>query len=534
MGSATMVGTGSLIRLILRRDRLRLAVWVILLSAVPLGTASAFIELYPDAVSREQLAATVTSSPSLVAVLGPLYDSSIGGLVTWRVGVIAAFLIGLMAVLTVIRHTREEEETGRRELLGATVLGRNAPLAAALIAAMGTGLLIGLILTTGFIGMGLPSAGSVAFGLGMAGVAAVFAGVGAVAAQLTENASTAKTIGVAALGVAYLLRIAGDMGESSGALWLSWLSPIGWFTQLRPYAGERWWVLALLAGLVVILVVAAAALAAGRDVGAGALPTRTGPAEAGPGLRTAAGLGWRMQRGALLGWAAGLGVLGMVYGGAANSINDMLVNNPQLAEIFELMGGEQGLIDTYFSFVVGVIALLAAAYAIRSVLRLRTEEDRVRAEPILATATPRSRWAWSHLVYGLAGPVLVLVLAGVMAGLVYGLISGDVAEQVPRVLGAAMVQLPAVWVITGLAMALYGLAPDYVGLSWGALIACLVVTWLGQILQFPQWTLNLSPFTHVPLFPAQDIEVVPLLVLAAIAVVLLGAGLVGFRRRDIG
>jgi ABC-2 type transport system permease protein len=61
-----------------------------------------------------------------------------------------------------------------------------------------------------------------------------------------------------------------------------------------------------------------------------------------------------------------------------------------------------------------------------------------------------------------------------------------------------------------------------------------VVTWLGQILQFPQWTLNLSPFTHIPLFPAQDIQAAPLVVLAAIAVVLLGAGLVGFRRRDIG
>jgi ABC-2 type transport system permease protein len=97
-----------------------------------------------------------------------------------------------------------------------------------------------------------------------------------------------------------------------------------------------------------------------------------------------------------------------------------------------------------------------------------------------------------------------------------------------------MVQLPAVWVLTGVAMALYGLAPGYVGLSGGALIACLVLGQLGQFLQFPQWTLNLSPFTHTPNFPAQDIEVLPTLVLLSIAVVLVGAGLIGFRRRDIG
>jgi ABC-2 type transport system permease protein len=531
---STLVGTWSLVRLILRRDRLRLSVWVILLVAVPLGTASAFIELYPDAASREQLAATVSSSPSLVAVLGPLYDSSIGGLVTWRVGVIAAFLIGLMAVLTVIRHTREEEETGRRELLGATVLGRHAPLAAALIVAIGTGLIIGIILAGGFIGMGLPSAGSLAFGLGLAGVTAAFAGFGSVAAQLTENSSTAKTIGIAGIGVAYLLRIAGDVGESSSSLWMSWLSPIGWFSQLRSFAGERWWVLALWGGMALILIVAAVAVSSRRDVAAGAFPPRAGPAEGGPGLRSAAGLGWRLHRGALIGWALGLGILGMVYGGAADSISDMVEGNPQLAEIIEQMGGEQALTDTYFSFVVGVIALLAAAYAIRAVLRLRAEEEGLRAEPVLATATPRPRWAWSHLVYGLLGPVAILALAGLLGGVTYGLISGDVGGQVPRVLAAAMVQLPAVWVLTGIAMALYGLAPGYVGLSWGALIACLVLGQLGQILQFPQWTLNLSPFTHTPNFPAQDIDVLPMVLLLSIAVALIGAGLVGFRRRDIG
>jgi ABC-2 type transport system permease protein len=531
---SNLVGTWSLVRLILRRDRLRLSVWVVLLALVPLGTASAFIELYPDAVSREQLAATVSSSPSLVAVLGPLYDSSIGGLVTWRVGVIAAFLIGLMAVLTVIRHTREEEETGRRELLGATVLGRHAPLAAALTVAIGTALIIGLVLAGGLTGMGLPSAGSVAFGLGLTAVAATFAGFGALAAQLTEGASSAKAIGIAGIGVAYLLRIAGDVSEASGMLWLSWLSPIGWFSQLRPYGGERWWVFALWGGLTLVFVTVAIAISARRDVAAGAFPPRPGPAEAGPGLRGVGGLGWRLQRGALIGWALGIGILGMVYGGAADSIGDMIEGNPQLAQIIEQMGGEQGLTDTYFSFVVGVIALLAAAYAIRAVLRLRGEEDGLRAEPVLATATPRPRWAWSHLVYGLIGPVVILALAGLLGGLTYGVISGDVAGQVPRVLAAAMVQLPAVWILTGIAMALYGLAPALVGLSWGALIACLVLGQLGQILQFPQWTLNLSPFTHTPNFPAQDIDLVPIVAMLSIAIVLIGSGLIGFRRRDIG
>ena len=186
----TLAGTGKLIRLILRRERLRLGIWVVVLVIVPVFTATAFIDLYPDQASREALAATVASSPALTALLGPLYDSSIGGLTAWRAGTLGAFFVALMAILTMIRHTREEEETGRRELLGATVVGRHAPLVAALAVTIGAGLLVAGLLTAGLAGVGLPLAGSFAFGLGYAGVAVVFAGVGAVAAQLTEASST--------------------------------------------------------------------------------------------------------------------------------------------------------------------------------------------------------------------------------------------------------------------------------------------------------------------------------------------------------
>ena len=244
----TLAGTGKLIRLILRRERLRLGIWVVVLVVVPVFTATAFIDLYPDQASREALAATVASSPALTALLGPLYDSSIGGLTAWRAGTLGAFFVALMAILTMIRHTREEEETGRRELLGATVVGRHAPLVAALAVTIGAGLLVAGLLTAGLAGVGLPLAGSFAFGLGYAGVAAVFAGVGAVAAQLTEASSTARGIGVGIAGVTFLLRMAGDSGGEATE-WVAWLSPIGWFSRLRPFAGEEWWVLLLWLGL---------------------------------------------------------------------------------------------------------------------------------------------------------------------------------------------------------------------------------------------------------------------------------------------
>ena len=527
----TLAGTGKLIRLILRRERLRLGIWVVVLVVVPVFTATAFIDLYPDQASREALAATVASSPALTALLGPLYDSGIGGLTAWRAGTLGAFFVALMAILTMVRHTREEEETGRRELLGATVVGRHAPLVAALAVTIGAGLLVAGLLTAGLAGVGLP----------LGGILRLRPGVRRCRRGLCRHRRCRRTADRGVLDGARDRRRCGRRHLSppndrrlgwGGNEWVAWLSPIGWFSRLRPFADEQWWVLVLWLGLSAALITTAALVASRRDVGAGALPPRPGPADAAPGLRSPLGLAWRLQRGSVMGWTIGLAVLGGVYGAAGDSIQGMLEGNPQLQEIFEQMGGAQGLTDTFFSTVVGIIALITSAYAIRAVLRLDVEEEAIRAEWVLATATPRARYAWSHLIFGLAVPVLILAVAGLVAGATYGAIVGDVADQAMRVLGAAMLQLPAVWILTGTAMALYGLAPKRVALSWGVLVACLILGQLGQILRFPQWSLNLSPFTHIPVF-GDDIEVLPLGVLLLVAGALVAAGLVGFRRRDM-
>ena len=529
----TLVGTRHLVRFVLRRERLRLAIWVAALALTPVGTASAFVGLYPSEIDRERLAATVGSNPALVSFLGPVYDSNVGALTAWRVGTIGSLLVGLMAVLTVIRNTREEEETGRRELLGSTVLGRHASLTAALLVAGGAGIATGGSIALGLIGVGLPAAGAVAFGAGFAAAAVVFAAAAGVAAQLTEGAGAARGIAIGYVGLSFLLRVAGDGGEAGGIGWLSWLSPIGWFTRLRPFAAERWPVLLLFVGLTLALSFISYRLSSRRDVAAGVIPPRPGPATAAAWLRSPLALGWRLHRPSFFGWSIGLATIGIVYGSVADGIGDMLDQTPQLAEMFEQLGGAAGITDAFFATAMGILALIATAYAIRSVLRLRVEEESLRAEPVLATATPRLRWVRSHLVYAVLGPVVMLSLAGALSGATYGAIIGDVAGQAQKVMGAALIQLPAVWLVVGVAMALFGVFPRLTSVSWGVLVACLLLGQLGQILQFPQWSLNLSPFSHIPRLPSADVDVVPLLVLTAIALFLTGIGMRGFQRRDI-
>ncbi|HEX7746376.1 MAG TPA: ABC transporter permease [Micromonosporaceae bacterium] len=527
-----LAGTGSLVRLALRRDRVMLAVWILIFIVTAAGSASATVGLYGTPESRMQAAASINNSPSLVALYGLIYDeSSVGALSMIKLGAFGGALVAVFAILLMIRHTRAEEEAGRLELVGSAVVGRHAPLAAALIVTAGANLALGLLTALGLIGSGLPASGSFAFGLAWASVGIAFAAVAAVVAQVTESARAATGMAMAVLGVAYVFRAVGDTAADRGAGWLRWLSPIGWGQQVRPYQGDRWWVLLLPAAFFVVVTAAAYALVERRDHGAGLLPDRPGPATAGRSLGGPFGLAWRLHRGALFGWAAGFVLLGLVFGNVASNVGDFL-DSPGARDLIQKLGGVQGLTDAFMSTELGMIGVIASAYGVQVVMRLRSEESELRAEPVLATRVGRLSWAWSHLAIALLGTTILLIGAGLGAGLTYAAQTGHNGDFW-RVLTAALVRLPAAWVIAGIAMAAFGLAPRAVIAGWAALVAFLLLGEFGPLFELDQWVMNVSPYAHVPRLPGGDLSATPLVWLAAVAAVLIAAGLTGFRRRDI-
>lgn len=525
----SLTGTRTLLRLALRLDRLRLTVWVLVIGLTPAVTAAQYKQLYPTQADLDQVSGVVGSA-SLVALNGPMYGVSLGGLTAWKIGVTELILVALMSLLTVIRHSRTEEETGRLELLGAGVLGRYAPLTAAVAVAALADLAAGALVVLGLAGSGMPAAGSLALGLSVAGTGLLFAGVAAVAAQVTESARTATAIAAAVLGVAYLLRALGDSGPS----WVGWLSPMGWALRSRPYAGDRWWLLALLLVLAALFTALGYALSGRRDLGAGLVPPRPGPARAGAALGSPFGLAWRQHRGLLLGWVIGMAVWGLVLGGAAKGIGDAVLDNSKISDMLARLGGAKGLVDAYLAAVFGITGLVAAIYTVQTTLRLRTEETAGRVEPILATRVGRVQWMLSHLVFALAGTAVLLAVSGLGAGIAYGGQLHD-SGQVGRLLVAALVQTPAAWVLAGIGAALFGLLPRLAaGLTWAALVACLLILELGEILGLSQWLVDVSPFAHAPRLPGSGFTATPLVSLTVIAVALGALGLAGFRRRDVG
>ena len=263
-------------------------------------------------------------------------------------------------------------------------------------------------------------------------------------------------------------------------------------------------------------------------------PSAPGRPQAPTWLRSPLALAWRLQRGALLGWAAGFVLAGAVLGSAARGIGPMLNTSSQARQIFIRLGGHSGLVDAYLAAVIGIMGVAAAGYAVAAVLRLHAEESERRAEPVLAAPVGRVRWAGSHLVVAAVGSVGLLVAGGVAMALGEGLTSGGLATLVPRLAGAGLAQVPAVWVMAGLAAGVFGLAPrTAVPVAWTALGVAALITLLGPAIRLSHWVLDVSPFSHIPKLPGAAVTVAPLVWLGVVAVVLAAAGLAGFRRRDL-
>ncbi len=527
-----LAGTGVLLRFALRRDRVRIAVWLAALTLGTMATANAFSTLYPGAAER-QVTGDAMNSPAGLAFTGPahyLTDYTIGSMLSHQMLGFMVIMVGIMSVLMVARHTRTEEETGRAELVRAAVVGRHAPLAAALILTVAVNIALALLLTLGLGVLGADGVtwgGSLVYGAAHGAAGITFAAVAAVTIQITEHSRGASGLGLAIVGAAYLVRAAGDSAGSA----LSWASPIGWAQQTFPYLDDRWWPLALNLVAAAALAAAGFALSVRRDLGAGLRPPRRGRPAASRALTTPLGFALRLHRGMLTGFGIAMLLVGMSYGPFLGDVDEMFRDIGALQDMMASLGGAT-FVDSFIAMVTRVIAIIAMVYVVITLLRPRAEENSGRAEPVLATGLSRVRWLGGHLTVALLGGPAMLLLAAVALAAT-GAPTVDQSGLFADIMTAAAAYIPGLWVTAGVTIALVGWFPRAASLAWLVVAYGGVVGYLGPILQLPTWMNTLSPIGHVPALPAEPFTWPPLLALTAIAAALTALGLYGFHHRDL-
>lgn len=522
-------GTWELVRLALRRDRLRIPVWVLSLAAITYLTAVAEADLYTTQAAIDSYAELVGKSPVTIAFAGPpLGLHTIQGIVVYEMSLMAILGVSLMAVLMVSRHTRAEEESGRSELLRGAEVGRHAGAAAALIVTALACLLMGAGVSLSLLPTVMSPRSGLVFGAGLAALGLVFAGVTLCLAQVFTHARAVTGAGLVVFAVAYVLRAVGDVRGD----WVVWLSPIGWVQATHVPTENHWWPLAVPLVATALLLVLAVALAERRDFGAGLVQARDGRSTAPPYLSGTVGLAWRTQRSAVLAWSVAMVALGAVTGVLGSSMQDMIRDNPSMAEYLELISGAS-IVDSYLATVTLIYALCVAGFSVWSASHPGADEDAAQLDLLLAGPLPRARSVLGNLVVTVVGTVLVLTAAGVGTGIAHGIVTSDVGEGL-RVLAAHYAYLPAILVLVGVVGLVDGWLPRWTWVGWVLLTFSFVIGWLGGLLKPPQWVVDLSPFSHTPRVPVESVGGAELAVLTLVAVVLVLGGLAGFRRRDVG
>lgn len=530
-GSGHLAGLGTIIRFVLRRDRIRLPVWIGAHGLLVLYIASALPQLAP---SKDDLAGmtTIFSQPVGRMFTGPAFgldDPTYERFFAAGYAPYLFILAALMSIFLVTRHTRVEEQSGRAELVRASVTGRHTMLTAALVV-VGLANLAAAALVTGLaIGIGYATQGSILVGLATGVTGMVFAGITATTVQITEFSRSAAGIAGAVLGAAFVLRAVGDMAEVGGSA-LSWASPLGWATQTAPYVHDRWAPLLLSVALAALAIGAGFILQDRRDFGSSLVPPRPGKIRGHPRLGNPFGLAARLHRGGMLGWGTGILLLGVVDGLFTQAMLDAgEAMPPELQAVF----GSEQLLDGYVGFLGSFVSILVAAYVVFAMQTLRTEESSGRADAVLATAVSRHGWFGSHVAIIGVGAVLMTTITGLATGLAAAAVTSDSA-LIGDVLLSHLATLPAVLLVLGVTAGFFGLLPRLMAPIGWLLVALIgVVNLFAELLDLPEWFRTLSPLWHLATVPVEEFELTPFLIVLAIGVLAFIVGLAGFHRRQV-
>lgn len=521
--SSTITGVGLLLRQNLRRDRVVVPIVLALMVLMTYASAAATDSLYGTQAELVSAAEMINGQPAIVALYGPILDvTSRGEVAMTKMTVLYAAFASILFVVIVRRHTRVEEETGRAELVGAAAVGRDAPLAAAILEAIGVAIALGVLVALACIAGGLPVTGSIWFGVVWLGTGLVATGVGAVSCQLSASARTCAGIAAAIIGVLFALRAAGD--ASTGARWLSWLSPLGWNTQLRAWSGTRGWVAMLYVLTGGALLLLAQAMRGRRDVGGGLIAARPGRVAARPSFRSPYALVLREQSLALVLWSAACLALGILFGAIAPNLQGML-EQMNVQELMDHLGG------ALIAAILLVAGIVITCYGVTVITHAAEDETSGRSELLLSTGASRGSVWRAVAAISLGGTAWLLVAVGLGLWLGYGFAGGD---RPWTAILAALAWVPAVWVVVALALLCHAWGPRRAALGWAAVGLSVFVSLAGDLLHFPDWLVGLSPYAAVPQYPVDSWSWSPLIALGAVAAAVCVAAWLRFERRDIG
>lgn len=220
--------TGNLVSFILRRDRIRISVWILSIVGTNMVMPYEMDRLYTSPGELRTLAESM-NNPAYNALFGRAYGLdhfTTGTMFGYEMLLFSAIAVAIMNIFLVVRHPRKDEEFGRIEMIRSLPVGRLSNLSATLLSAVIVNIVLALSLAFGLYATGVKGVdleGSLLFGAVLGAVGLLYAAAAALFSQIADTSAGAVSYSFIFLGVSYLLRAVGDVGNETFAL----LSPLG-------------------------------------------------------------------------------------------------------------------------------------------------------------------------------------------------------------------------------------------------------------------------------------------------------------------
>jgi ABC-2 type transport system permease protein len=282
----------------------------------------------------------------------------------------------------------------------------------------------------------------------------------------------------------------------------------------------------------VVLAAVAGRLYFRRDIGSGILAARdTAPARLAL-LSSPTQQALRSEWTSLLVWLSSVGLFAVVVGVISDSISAAGISKQLDQTLAKLGSGSVLTPKGYMGFSFLFFVLAVSLFACTQVAAARHEEAEERLETLLALPVGRRRWLGGRLALAVAAAIAISVTAGVLAWA--GARSQGVSISLATMIGAGANCLPASMLFLGLAALAYAAVPRATaGIAYGLVAVAFLWQLFGALLGAPRWLVDITPFAHVGLVPAQPFDTAGAVVMLAVGLAGAVAALWVFERRDL-
>lgn len=533
MGSSNLFsGTGTLTRFIFRRDRLRLLMWIISLSVFIFGLVPVFEEMIMydmDSVVMVEM----MKNPAMIAIVGPVYGENnytLGAAFSNYMLVFSVMIAAAMNIFLINRHTRNDEEKGRMEMVRSMPVGRLANISSAMIVALIANTALSILTASGLYilrGEGMSLEGCMIFGFSLGVIGMLFAAVTAIFSQISSSARTTLGLSFSILLILYIMRGIGDVRENV----LSAVSPLGLILKTETFVSNYWWPIFAIKIMTMLLLLISFYLSANRDLGQGIIHPRAGRKNASSLLSSPIGLAFRILRTPIIIWAIVVFVLAIMYGSVFGDLENYIKGSPALSAIFS-GNSEFTLAEQFIGLLTAVMSMISTIPILTFMNRVVGEEKSGLSEHLLTKPISRIRNISAYFILAIVISIIYQIL------IAYGFWSAGsvVLENIPIFMTffkSTMLYLPAIWVMVGTSMILIGFLPRKIFIIYLYLGYSFFTVYIGQVAKLPEWTRKLTPYGYIPQYPIEEVELTKLIILIVVILASFTIGLIGYRKRDI-